>query len=256
MIIDAQIRRPEFSARFRPGIPRLRPGNSLLVGLMDCHAWTAGAGPPASLAFANARATTSSTPPGWTGTPFGLGGFATGGNYFNVPLGAFADASRTWAIRCRFTNVSIPGAFTSIFEGTPASLYVGTSGAASFGAIAGNNVPAAVTAPAGQICDLVVCGDPNSPFPVTYYVNGVLVATVNGWSPQSAATISVGANTGGGGSNPNTVYYLFQTWARALTAQEILKAYTDPWGMFVFPYERVPLIGATAILRRPMVQII
>jgi hypothetical protein len=120
-------------------------------------------------------------------------------------------------------------------------------------------VPTGLTLPIRKVYDLVATGSGSSNTAI-FYLNGVRNFTSTWTSGTSSSSLDLGANTSGGFSNPNTVYFLLQVWStRCLSASDVLDLYVNIWDFGVWPPDRVfipgliPAAGAAVTMDAPAV---
>lgn len=121
----------------------------------------------------------------------------------------------------------------------------GTSGVRSFGGIYGSDPSTTLSMPVNVLADVVLTGTSGSPFNAVWYLNGAQIRATS-YGGGTTEDIYLGNNISGGGSNPDMVYFLVQTWQRALSAGEVAAAYHNPWQFAEWPEDRQDFVGATS----------
>ncbi len=229
-LIPGALRRAATNVRPR-GIPRLNPQWGQGAGLTDCYVFLDG-GRALNLGSNNAP-----TYHGMGGglSPWGVGGYGTGGNYVTLPFQNNCNGSLGWTYRFLVYPVSWPGNFAAWIDNSsrdPIALFADTSGVYDFGVVAGATT--APTLPAKVMADVVFTGMGGLPFTELQYLNGKQVTSTS-WSNAAGSIFDLGANTSGGGANPDMIYLLVQGWQRTLSAADVLDLYQNPWDFGIWP---------------------
>lgn len=253
---DSLLARP--SGSIPQGIPQLDPNDPINVGIVDNWVFSP-SGLPINVKNLDATATIHGAGGGLA--PLGRGGYGTGGNYFHLPLTAIAASSTIpWTIRLLGYPVSWPANFSAFIDSPSRSvaLFCSTAGVRDFGSVMSSAPNTNFTLPAGKIFDLIVSANVGASFSTNWYLNGRFFCAGSNWTTNIPITeVDLGANVSGGGTNPNCIYYLFQTWNRNLLLGEIAKFDTQPFAGLIFPSDRLPLWGVTGVpsfINRPLVR--
>ena len=230
--------------------PRLRldPRWRSRAGLVDCWVFGSG-GLPQNITKPSLVASAPNGQPPYRPTPWGVGGYGTGGKFFRLPVTDLAVGTLTdFSIRIVGMPVSWTGGFTAWIDsaGRICSLFADTSGKFSFGAAYGIS-GSGLSIPPGRLFDVVVTYQHVSPFAGILYLNGKRINSGT-WGSSTGLVIDLGVNTSGGGSNPDCVYFLYQSWSRIISQTEILANALDIWGVL----EQPQAIPAELLLKPPV----